>query len=210
VVSTLCPHPLVPLPASFPPSPPTWAPGRGWNWCVVNRDSPTGLPSSLPPIVVNTAGVKVTLQIWDIGGQSIGNKMIKKYVAGAQVGVASSRCPGEGNLFVLLFVLLFPSHSHTPPAVYPSSPFPAALPSGDLTPVCCTSQNYNCGTQKLICHPYSYPSLSPPPPLPPRSHARTRALLFSSSPGGAPVLRRHKLPELPGSRGLVPPCEANI
>lgn len=29
---------------------------------------------------------QVTLQIWDIGGQSIGGKMLKNYIFGAQVG----------------------------------------------------------------------------------------------------------------------------
>ncbi len=32
----------------------------------------------------DAGGVRVALQIWDIGGQSIGNKMIKKYIYGAQ------------------------------------------------------------------------------------------------------------------------------
>ena len=38
-----------------------------------------------PVLPRGPGGVQVALQIWDIGGQSIGNKMIKKYVAGAQV-----------------------------------------------------------------------------------------------------------------------------
>ncbi|GLE09638.1 hypothetical protein PINS_up021375 [Pythium insidiosum] len=32
---------------------------------------------------------QVTLQIWDIGGQSIGGKMLKNYIFGAQVRIIS-------------------------------------------------------------------------------------------------------------------------
>lgn len=33
---------------------------------------------------------QVTLQIWDIGGQSIGGKMLKNYIFGAQVRLLNS------------------------------------------------------------------------------------------------------------------------
>jgi Ras-related protein Rab-28 len=32
-----------------------------------------------------TGEVKVTLQVWDIGGQTIGGKMLKNYIHGAHV-----------------------------------------------------------------------------------------------------------------------------
>lgn len=35
--------------------------------------------------VHNTGDVHVTIQVWDIGGQTIGGKMIDNYVSGAEV-----------------------------------------------------------------------------------------------------------------------------
>ena len=35
--------------------------------------------------MVETGDAQVTLQIWDIGGQTIGGKMLKNYIFGAQV-----------------------------------------------------------------------------------------------------------------------------
>ena len=36
--------------------------------------------------------VHVTLQVWDIGGQTLGGKMLDKYVFGAHVSVDAFRC----------------------------------------------------------------------------------------------------------------------
>lgn len=36
-------------------------------------------------LLVSAGDTQVTLQIWDIGGQSIGGKMLKNYIFGAQV-----------------------------------------------------------------------------------------------------------------------------
>lgn len=35
-----------------------------------------------------TGDVHVTLQVWDIGGQTIGGKMIDNYVSGAEVNTS--------------------------------------------------------------------------------------------------------------------------
>ena len=51
-------------------------------------------------------GVTANIQIWDIGGQSIGSPMISNYLQGADVGALSTTfvhppcdvcCPGEGG-----------------------------------------------------------------------------------------------------------------
>ena len=34
-----------------------------------------------------TGDVHVTLQVWDIGGQTIGGKMIDNYISGAEVNI---------------------------------------------------------------------------------------------------------------------------
>jgi GTPase SAR1 family protein len=38
-----------------------------------------------PPALGRTGDIHVALQVWDIGGQSIGSKMIGNYIYGAQV-----------------------------------------------------------------------------------------------------------------------------
>ena len=50
-------------------------------WCALSRVSTTIV------CFLQIGGVDVTLQVWDIGGQTIGGRMLENYIYGAHVRI---------------------------------------------------------------------------------------------------------------------------